>query len=99
MSESTSSESPLLQVDGLSVDYVTERGNVRGIDRLSLTINKGEVVGVAGESGSGKSTLAKAIMRILPPPAVISAGEVHFEGKNVLLVVSVDPVEHRRDRC
>lgn len=75
---------PLLTVRNLCVDYVSDRGHVRGIDNLSLDIGEGEIVGVAGESGSGKSTLAKAIMRILPPPGVISAGDVCFEGKNVL---------------
>jgi len=75
---------PLLSIRDFCVDYLTARGPVRAIDKVSLDVHPGEVVGVAGESGSGKTTLAKAIMRVLPPPAVISGGEVRFEGRDVL---------------
>jgi peptide/nickel transport system ATP-binding protein len=75
---------PLLVIRGLCVDYITDRGAVRGIDRVSLDVRAGEILGVAGESGSGKSTLAQALLRILPPPAVIAGGEVRFEGRDLL---------------
>ncbi len=75
---------PLLQVKDLCVDYVSERGPVRAIDRVTLDVMPGEILGVAGESGCGKSTLAKAVMRILPPPAIITGGKVVFDGHDVL---------------
>lgn len=75
---------PLLSIRDFSVDYITDRGPVRAVDQVSLDVHPGEVLGVAGESGSGKSTMAQALMRILPPPAVISGGEVRFEGRDVL---------------
>jgi peptide/nickel transport system ATP-binding protein len=75
---------PLLAVRDLCVDYITEEGAVRAIDDLSLDVFPGEILGVAGESGSGKSTLAQALLRVLPPPAVISSGSVRFEGKDLL---------------
>ena len=71
---------PLLSVRNLRVDYITDDGPVRAIDGVSLDVGRGEVLGVAGESGSGKSTMAQALLRILPPPAVISGGEVVLEG-------------------
>lgn len=74
----------LLSIRDLSVEYITDRGPVRAIDRVSLDVPPGEIVGVAGESGSGKTTLAQALLRILPPPAVISGGRVEFDGRNVL---------------
>jgi peptide/nickel transport system ATP-binding protein len=75
---------PVLSVSDLRVDYVTPRGLVRAIDGVSLEVRKQETLGVAGESGSGKTTLAKALLRILPPPAIISGGEARFEGRNLL---------------
>jgi len=75
---------PLLSIRDLCVDYVTDRGPVRAVDSLDLDVAPGEILGIAGESGSGKSTLAQALMRILPPPAVISRGSVTFEGRDVL---------------
>lgn len=75
---------PLLSIRDLCVDYVTEKGPVRAIDSVSLDVGAGEIVGIAGESGSGKSTLAQALLRILPPPAVIAGGSVRFEGRDLL---------------
>ncbi len=77
-------KTPMLSVRDLCVDYITEDGPVRGVDRVSVDLYPGETLGLAGESGSGKSTLAKALMRILPPPAVISRGQVEFQGRDVL---------------
>lgn len=74
----------LIQIDNLQVEYLAGRGSVRAVDGVSLSIAKGEVVGLAGESGSGKSTIAQAIMRILQPPAIITGGRVMFEGQDIL---------------
>ena len=78
------SPGPLLSVRDLSVEYVTDRGTVRALDGVSLDVAPGEILGIAGESGSGKSTLAQSLLRILPPPAVITGGEVRFEGRDLL---------------
>ncbi|MCL2793874.1 MAG: ABC transporter ATP-binding protein [Microbacteriaceae bacterium] len=67
---------PLLEVRGLCVDYITERGNVRACDDITLTLHRGEILGIAGESASGKSTLLAALGRLQRPPAVTSAGSV-----------------------
>ena len=67
---------PLLQACGLSVDYVTEEGNLRACDGIDLTLHRGEIVGIAGESASGKSTLLAALGRLQRPPAVTSTGQV-----------------------
>jgi peptide/nickel transport system ATP-binding protein len=75
---------PLLSIRDLCVDYVTDRGPMRAVDRVSLDVGRGEILGIVGESGCGKSTLAQALLRILPPPAVISGGEVRFEGRDLL---------------
>ncbi len=89
---------PLLSVRDFSVDYITDAGPVRAVDRVSLEVRRGEILGVAGESGSGKSTLAQALLRILPPPAVISGGEVRFDGRDVLALTESELRELRWKR-
>ncbi len=73
-------ELPLLNICDLHVEYLTTRGPVKAVDGVSFRIHPGEVVGLAGESGSGKSTIAHAILRILRPPALITGGQVIFDG-------------------
>lgn len=75
---------PILSIRDLTVDYITPRGAVRAVDRISLDLGPGEILGVAGESGCGKSTMAQAILRILPAPAVITGGQILFEGRDIL---------------
>src|SRR5205807_1042569 len=69
---------PLLEIKHLSVDYESVRGAVHAVDDVSLTIERGQIFGLAGESGSGKSTLAYAIARLLQPPAVVTQGQVLY---------------------
>ncbi len=82
----TDAAPPVLSVRELSVAYVAEEGLVRAVDRVSFEVARGEVLGIAGESGCGKSTVAQALLRILPPPAVITGGQVLFEGQDLLLL-------------
>nr|HID13199.1 ABC transporter ATP-binding protein [Anaerolineae bacterium] len=75
---------PVLQIRNLSVDYPTRVGVVRAVDDVSLTLHRGEVLGLVGESGCGKSTLGMAILRLLRPPGRIVGGEIRFDGRNLL---------------
>ena len=75
---------PLLKIQNLCVDYVTDQGNARAVNNVDLEIHPGETVGLAGESGCGKSTLAFAIANLHNAPALITGGEILFEGKDVL---------------
>ncbi|MBO0794122.1 MAG: ABC transporter ATP-binding protein [Ktedonobacteraceae bacterium] len=68
----------LLELNNVCVDYEAANGVVHAVSNVSLTLRRGEILGLAGESGSGKSTLAYAIMRLLRPPAVITGGEVLY---------------------
>jgi peptide/nickel transport system ATP-binding protein len=78
------SDVPVLEVSGLSVDYVLDRGDVRAVDDVSFSVNRGEFLGIVGESGCGKSTLLFAVAQLLAPPAAVVAGSVSFEGTNLV---------------
>jgi peptide/nickel transport system ATP-binding protein len=75
----------LLEVDGLSVDYLTGGGVVRAVSDVSLQVAPGEFLGVVGESGCGKSTLLFAIARLLTPPAAVT-GSVRFKGTDMVTI-------------
>jgi peptide/nickel transport system ATP-binding protein len=83
-------DEPLLSIRDLCVDYVSDAGRVRAVDHVSLDVKRAEIVGITGESGSGKSTLAQALLRILPPPAIISSGEARFEGRDILTLSEME---------
>src|SRR5437660_7814146 len=68
----------LLEIRNLSVDYYAASGTVHALDNVSIRLERGQILGLAGESGSGKSTLAYAITRLLRPPAEIIGGEVLY---------------------
>jgi peptide/nickel transport system ATP-binding protein len=75
---------PLLEIRDLSVSYRLGQLQARAVDGLSLTLERGERLGIVGESGSGKSTLALALMRLHKPPAMIESGEVKLGGTDIL---------------
>ncbi|ASJ05013.1 MULTISPECIES: ABC transporter ATP-binding protein [Thermococcus] len=74
----------LLEVKNLSIYYYTLAGVVKGAEKVTFSIDRGEWVTFVGESGSGKSTVAHAIMNIVPSPGRIVTGEVIFEGRDLL---------------
>jgi len=78
------SDLPVLEVSGLSVDYVLDRGDVRAVDDVSFTVGRGEFLGIVGESGCGKSTLLFAVAQLLASPALVVSGSVTFGGTNLV---------------
>jgi peptide/nickel transport system permease protein len=79
--------SALLEIRDLTVGYGWKfPPAVTAVREVSLTVQAGEVVGVAGESGSGKSTLAFAATGLLDPPARILSGSVRFDGAEVTMM-------------
>ncbi|GJF33099.1 dipeptide/oligopeptide/nickel ABC transporter ATP-binding protein [Kitasatospora sp. NE20-6] len=91
---------PVLEIKGLDVDYGYGPGAVRAVHGVDLTLHTGEVLGLAGESGSGKSTLAHGLTRLLPPPGVITGGEVlhHPENGPPADILAMTPAELRSFR-
>ncbi len=79
---------PLLEIKNLKVYYEMPAGPVKAVDDVSLTVNKDEVVGVAGESGCGKTTLGMSILRLIRPPGYIKEGEILFDGEDLTTLKS-----------
>ncbi|MGO2186991.1 MAG: dipeptide ABC transporter ATP-binding protein [Microbacterium gubbeenense] len=73
----------ILRVEGLRVSYRIGDREVEAVRGVDLTVRRGEVVAIVGESGSGKSTVAQAIMNLLAPNAVVTGGEISFDGQSL----------------
>jgi len=78
------SDTVLLSIQDLTVVYHTRLGVLTAVDRVSLDIRRGEVLGLVGESGCGKSTLGRALLRMIQPPGEIVGGRLLFEGTDLL---------------
>jgi len=75
---------PVLEIQGLSVNYRTGQGLLQALRDVHLIVPAGKIVGIVGESGCGKSTLISAIIRLLAPNAHIEKGVILFKGSNLL---------------
>jgi len=74
---------PLLEIENLSVAFPSRNGMVRAVDGVSITLDKGEVLGIVGESGSGKSVGMLALMGLVPYPGRVAADRLWFEGRDL----------------
>ena len=75
----------LLEIKNLSIQYQTMDRTVCAVNDISLTIEKGETLGLVGETGAGKTTTALGILRLVPdPPGKIVGGEILYNGENVM---------------
>jgi len=70
---------PLLSIENLSVDFITDQQITHAVKNLTLQVNRGEILAIVGESGSGKSVTSLSILQLLPkPPAQYSNGKIIF---------------------
>jgi oligopeptide/dipeptide ABC transporter ATP-binding protein len=74
----------LLEIRGLRTIFPSDDGVAEAVAGVDLEVNEGETLGLVGESGCGKSVLAFSILRLVQPPGIIAAGEVVFEGRDLL---------------
>ena len=74
----------LLTVENLSVSFGDEKAPFKAVDRISYTVNEGEVLGIVGESGSGKSVSSLAIMGLVDFPGRVTAEKLHFNQNDLL---------------
>ncbi len=85
----------LLSVENLCVNYITSDRPINAVNNVSFEIQEGEIFGLVGESGSGKSTVIQAILRTLPPPAVITDGKVIINDKDILSISNTEVLKYR----
>ena len=91
----------LLEVENVTKHFPITKGivfkhevaSVKALDGVSLTVNRGETIGIVGESGCGKSTLARVVMRLLEP----TSGTVRFDGRDVTSVAQTSCSRTRRE--
>jgi peptide/nickel transport system ATP-binding protein len=74
-----------LEIKDLTIHYVTSDGVVKAVNNVSLSLEKGETLGLVGETGAGKTTIALGILRLVSdPPGKILGGEIFYEGEDIL---------------
>src|SRR5262245_38005076 len=89
---------PLLEVNGLRTSFYTRDGVVRAVDGINFHVDSGEIMGLVGESGCGKSVTSLSILRLVAKPGRIEAGEVLFDGTNLLDLSDGEMRKIRGDR-
>ena len=73
-------KAPVLEIKDLNLSYWTRAGEIPAVIDFSLTVNRGESIGLVGESGCGKSTVAMAIMQYMGGNGTIKSGSIKFKG-------------------
>ncbi len=87
----------MLSITDLTISFKRGESKKFAVKNLSLTLKKGESLGIVGESGSGKSVTSLAVMQLLPPQAVVESGKIEFDGKD-LLKLSFDEIRKIRGK-
>src|SRR5437667_9438333 len=72
--------------------FSRNKGAVKAVDGVTLSVEEGETLGIVGESGCGKSTLGRTILRLIEP----TSGEIYFQGKNLVDMSQPEPPNMRR---
>jgi len=88
----------LLDVKGLFTSFKTRDGLVRAVDGIDFHVDRGEIMGLVGESGCGKSVTSLSILRLVAKPGSVDAGEIIFDGQDLLKLSSDDMRRMRGDR-
>jgi dipeptide transport system ATP-binding protein len=78
----------LLEIENLSVSFPAKNRVVPAVDRVSLSVNEGEVLGIVGESGSGKSVSMLAVMGLVSFPGIVRASRLSYCGRDLLKISS-----------
>ena len=89
---------PLLEVKGLRTSFFTRDGVVHAVDGIDFHVDRGEIMGLVGESGCGKSVTSLSIMGLVGRPGRVEAGEILFDGRDLLKLKSDEMRKLRGDQ-
>lgn len=90
----------ILEIKNLTVHYQTDSATVRAVNGISLSVERGESIGLVGETGAGKTTTALAIMQLLPDvTAKIIGGEILYAGESVITMSKAKKREYRGNKA
>jgi oligopeptide/dipeptide ABC transporter ATP-binding protein len=89
---------PLLEVRNLRTHFFTEDGVVKAVDGVDFQVFPGEVLGLVGESGCGKSVTSLSVMRLIGQPGKVIAGEIIFDGQDLLKMSEEEMIHIRGNR-
>ena len=73
----------LLRINNLEIEFPSRKSVLRAVDNVSLSLEKGDILGIVGESGAGKSTVGNALIGLLEPPGQMTKGEIFLEGNRI----------------
>lgn len=89
---------PIFTLNDLAVEFNTDQGRIRAVDQVGFSLERGSILGIAGESGCGKSVTALSIMRLLPKPiSAIVSGQALFENMDIF-GLPITQMHHIRGR-
>jgi len=94
----TDQPQPLLEIKNLKTYFYTEDGVVKAVDGVDFEVYPGEVLGLVGESGCGKSVTLLSAMRLISNPGKIVAGEIVFDGQDLLKLTEAEMTHVRGNR-
>lgn len=90
------SSDAILEVSNLHVSYGSSRQRDHVLKDVSISIGKGEILGLVGESGSGKSTLLSSVLGLLPPGGKVDSGDVSYDGRSLIGLSDKERMHLRR---
>ena len=73
-------ELTLLKINNLEIEFPSRKAVLRAVDDVSLSLEKGDILGIVGESGAGKSTVGNALIGLLEPPGQMTRGHIYLDG-------------------
>ena len=88
----------VLDIRNLSIEFATTRGRLKALRDVTLSVPQEKIVGLVGESGCGKSTVIFSIIHLLAENAVVTGGEIDFEGRDIVKMSPSDLRAIRGDR-